>query len=223
MDRDRINKMIDDDRELESIMATAMRQVGREHDDRLVAEMSAMDEEAMRREIAKSKVLIHRQPLLKRMVSSVYFRAAAACIVCVLLIWGAAFLPFTETKSSGYATMFNQYYTEYNATPFDAQGDRLNTNGKKSTAQLIEDASQLLSQRSRQSTRRAIEILEWLLDNQWRKTSLDPEIHWYLGLAYLKDGQKADAQTQFEIVKASGKSHAAEAASLLSDLASKKK
>ena len=212
--------MINDDKEMDMLLGEAMRNVARKRDEKLIDEIAAMDEDEFRRALAISKMQTTKiKPFWWRVVHSPITRVAAAVIVCALVIWGVTFISFPPSTQPAYASMFNAYYHDFKVEQYEAEGNLANPKGYKSTEGMIKEASVLLSKTSHRSTRKAIEKLERLLYKiDDRKKEYDSDAHWYLGLAYLKNGEKQKAVEQFEIVKALNNKHVAEASDLLKKL-----
>jgi len=149
-----------------------------------------------------------------------FTRLAAACAIVALIIVGIERLNLGGTAQNGYATLFNTYYKEYTVSgeTFSAGKNKLNAAGQANTASIIQDASRLINKkRSRQALHEGITSLEDLLKKPYRR-DLEHEIHWYLGLGYLKDNRVSKAREEFRKVIELKSSHTADARKLLEEI-----
>lgn len=179
----------------EQIVSEATHNVGSHRDRKLIEGIGELSHEDL------DKLLPPRRKRAKEIRMTI-FRLAAACIVVAIVIVGIGHLYIGRNVQHASASLFNTYYKEYKmtSTSFDAAGDRINALGGKSTAAYIEEASTLISKKhSKHDLRRGIHLLERLLTYNY-KVSLANEIHWYLGLGYLKDNLNDKAKAEFRIV-----------------------
>lgn len=219
MENSKLDNIIDDDRQFERLLMQAMSKQGREKDKEIISSLRDTTEEQLRESLAdptstqavKSKFVWYK---------SVVFRAAAACIIFAVCFFGLSRIDFGRRDQNQYASLFNTYYSDHavNLQLFQSGGDNYNVAGGKSTAKILEEASRDLKSNSNRKVARGIAKLENLLTLNYKK-SLASEIHWYLGLGYLKQGRVELSRKELETVVAFGKAHADEAKSLLENKA----
>lgn len=185
------------DNNFENLLNEALRRAGDEQDKELIETMMDLDETELRN--------ITRAPHKIRWHQTVYFRALAACLVLGFVIYGISQVTIVNPNQSSYATIFNEYYHTPNIdlTAFDAGGDRLNQNNALNTKGILEQATRLMAQPGRKSTRQGIAKLENLLKGGRYRKDLEHEIHWYLALGYVKEGQTAKAKEQLRMIPTS--------------------
>jgi len=151
-----------------------------------------------------------------------FYRIAAACAVLAIILVGIDMLDLGSTSQTSYASLFDNYYKEYKFDPktFSAGRDRVNAQGYKNTAAVIEEASVLINAKnSQKSLRKGIRKLENLLSKETYKKGLEHEIHWYLGLAYLKDNNKTKARRELKkVIDLDSPTHKQDAKSLLKQI-----
>lgn len=199
------------DNNFENLLNEALRRAGDEQDKELIETMMDLDETELRN--------ITRAPHKIRWHQTVYFRALAACLVLGFVIYGISQVTIVNPNQSSYATIFNEYYHTPNIdlTAFDAGGDRLNQNNALNTKGVLEQATKLIAQPGRKSTKQGIAKLENLLNEGKYRKDLEHEIHWYLALGYVKDGQIEKAKKQLRLIPRSSH-HKKDANKLLSEL-----
>jgi|GEM_PF-1054647 len=149
-----------------------------------------------------------------------FLRIAAAIALLAVIILGIDKLNLGGTaQQKSHASLFETYYKEYNSgETFSAEGDEMNANGKPNTAKIIQDASILINKKhSKRALHRGISRLEYLLTIGY-KPELEHEIHWYLGLAYLKDNRVSKAKEEFQKVIYLKSPHSEDAKYLLKKL-----
>ena len=195
----------------EDILTEAIRRAGVEQDKELLESMMTMDEADMRS--------LAKPPRKVRWHQTVYFRAMAACLILGVVIYGLSQVSIVNPNQTSYATIFNEYYHTPNIdlTTYDAGGDRLNQNNALNTKGVLERATKLIAKPGRKSTRQGIAKLEDLLKGGKYRKDLEHEIHWYLALGYVKDGQIENAKQQLKLIPNSSY-HKQDANKLLSEL-----
>lgn len=195
----------------EDILTEAIRRAGVEQDKELIESMMAMDEADMRS--------LAKPPRKVRWHQTVYFRAMAACLILGVVIYGLSQVSIVNPNQTSYATIFNEYYHTPNIdlTTYDAGGDRLNRNNALNTKGVLERATKLIAKPGRKSTRQGIAKLEDLLKGGKYRKDLEHEIHWYLALGYVKDGQIENAKQQLKLIPNSSY-HKQDANKLLAEL-----
>ena len=200
-----------DKNDFEELLNEALTRAGNEQDNELMRAMMDMDEEELRN--------ITMAPRKTPWYQSAYFRALAACLVLGVVVFGLSRVTIVNPNQNSYATLFYEYYHSPNIdlTTFDAGGDRLNQNNALNTKGILEQATQLMSKPGRKNTRQGIAKLENLLREGNYKKDLEHEIHWYLALGYVKDGQIANARKQLRLIPGSS-SHKDDALRLLKEL-----
>jgi len=220
--------------QVEELARRAMKNVAKRHDEAIVNEMRNMTHEQLDELMGRKKQTAapaaqtaapaaqtaapeQRKSTFRLMT---FTRLAAACAVVALIIVGIERLNLGGTAQNGYATLFNTYYKEYTVSgeTFSAGKNKLNAAGQANTASIIQDASRLINKkRSRQALHEGITSLEDLLKKPYRR-DLEHEIHWYLGLGYLKDNRVSKAREEFRKVIDLKSSHTADARKLLEEL-----
>jgi len=217
--------------QIEQLVQEAMPKVAKRHDEEIINGLSNMSHQQLDEildSIKKGKTETEgtsdssvKEDTPKHHARIMTFvRLAVACAVILLIIVGIDHLNLGGTTSNGYASLFNTYYKEYKVSDetFSAGEDKLNTNGKANTAYMIQEASQFINNKhSRQSLHKGIARLEHLLTLQYRP-ELEHEIHWYLGLAYLKDNRINKAREEFQKVIYLKSPHSADAKKLLEQM-----
>lgn len=195
----------------EDILTEAIRRAGVEQDKELLESMMAMDEDDMRS--------LAKPPRKVRWHQTVYFRAMAACLILGVVIYGLSQVSIVNPNQTSYATIFNEYYHSPNIdlTTYDAGGDRLNRYNALNTKGVLERATKLIAKPGRKSTRQGIAKLEDLLKGGKYRKDLEHEIHWYLALGYVKDGQIENAKQQLKLIPNSSY-HKQDANKLLAEL-----
>lgn len=188
-----------EDQAFEQLLTQAVQNVGTHRDRALIKSLGYMTHEQLE--------LMLRPQQRRGSTLMTLARLAAACAVVAVIIVAVGRLNFGGNTQYENASLFNSYYKEYNVSnaTFDAASDRINTLGGKSTAAYIEEASILISKKhSKHDLRRGIALLEQLLTYGY-KPELAHEIHWYLGLGYLKDNRtdkvKSEMLTVIELEK----------------------
>lgn len=195
----------------ENLLNEALRRAGDEQDRELKEAMMDMDEAGLRSmTVAPRKI---------HWFQTVYFRALAACLVLGVIIYGVSQVTVVNPNQSSYATLFNEYYHMPNIdlTTFDAGGDRLNSNNALNTKGVLEHATKLIAQPGRKNTKQGIAKLENLLNGGNCRKDLEHEVHWYLALGYVKDGQIENAKKQLNLIPNSSY-HKKDANKLLAEL-----
>ena len=215
MTKNKLENIIDDDRQFERLLKIAMADKGRETDNQIISALRETTEEQLRDSLANPTAPQIIKPKTA-WYKSVVFRAAAACIIFAVCFFGITRIDFGKSNQGQYASLFNTYYNDQavNLELFQTGGDNYNVSGGKSTAKILEEASLELNSNSNRRVAQGVAKLENLLTLNYKK-SLAPEIHWYLGLGYLKQGRVELARKEMETVVAFGKAHSGEAKSLL--------
>lgn len=178
----------------EQLVSEAVNNVGRKRDNALLKNIGAMSHEELDQ--------LLRPQRKKHTPIMTIVRLAAACAAVLVIIIAVGQLDLGSNTRYGNASLFNTYYKAYrtDAAAFDAAGDHINAMGGKSTAAYIEEASTLINKKhSKHDLRRGIALLERLLTYNY-KSSLANEIHWYLGLGYLKDNRTDKAKSELRMV-----------------------
>lgn len=219
MENSNLDNIIDDDRQFEALLRQAMSNQGRKKDNEIISSLRDMTEEQLMESLSSPTSSQATKPKFD-WYKSVAFRAAAACIIFAVCLFGISRIDFGRSDQNQYASLFNTYYNDQavDLQLFQTGGDNYNVAGGKSTAKILEEASRDLKSNSNRKVARGIAKLENLLTLNYKK-SLAPEIHWYLGLGYLKQGRVELARKEMETVVAFGKAHADEAKSLLENKA----
>lgn len=227
--KDKIRNIIKDDEQFLDSLGIAMEHVGKERDQKTVDSIKSMEEDDFRSMIAGMKGDdIHVElpdvdvpsivPLWKR----TYVRLIAACIVAFLVI-GVAHKVDIKTDANQYASLFKTYggfnsLTEKKLEEYKiGDNKRVNGKGAKTTAAILEESAKLICTGNISETKTGVSELKQLLTLNY-KPSLAPEIHWYLGMGYLKLNMPTDAKIELEYVKKAGKAHASEAAEILEQI-----
>jgi len=230
------------EKQIEQLVQEAMPEVGRRYDDEIVDALKGTTKEQLMQileEVKKkepAETLVSDKPIdiddldkendgttptaatpKKKNYVMTFLRLAAACAVLVLIIVAIERMDFGTTSQKGNATLYNTYYKEYvSKETFSANGDVKNPYGKANTAKIIQDASKLINDKhSRRALHNGIRRLERLLAENNFRPDLEHEIHWYLGLGYLKDNRVAKAREEFQKVIYLKSPHSADAKELL--------
>lgn len=178
----------------EQLVSEAVNNIGVKRDKAMIEHIGGMTHEELDQ-------LLHPKRKRRATIMTIV-RLAAACAAVLVIIIAVGQLDLGGNTRYGNASLFNTYYKEYrmDATSFDAAGDHINAMGGKSTAAYIEEASTLINKKhSKHDLRRGITLLERLLTYNY-KPSLANEIHWYLGLGYLKDNRTDKAKSELRMV-----------------------
>jgi len=213
------NKELNDS-QIEQLVRDSMTEVGKRHDDAIVDALSEMTDKQLDELLGEKQRMEIPVKTKNRSRIMTFVRLAVACAILLLIIVGIEHLNLGGTSQNGYASLFNTYYKEYKVSgeTFSAGKDKLNAHGKANTAYIIQEASRLISKKhSRQALHKGIGLLEDLLTLQY-KPELEHEIHWYLGLAYLKDNRITKARDEFQKVIYLNSSHSADAKTLLEQM-----
>lgn len=225
--KEKIRDIIKDEKQFEQVLKTAMENVGKERDQHTVGSMKSMDEADFCAMIAGMKgddihvdlPGIDETPVTIPLWKRTYMRVIAACIAAILVISIAQYVD-VNTGSSQYASLFGTY-GKYDAKQLETYkiGDnkRINGKGAKTTAAILEESAKLICNGNVKDTRQGVQKLKELLTLNY-KPSLAPEIHWYLGMGYLKLNQPSDAKIELQYVKNAGKAHASEAEKVLQEI-----
>lgn len=226
--KEKVRNIIKDNSQFEQVLGTAMESVGKERDQRTVNSMKAMSEDDFCAMISGMRGKdIHVElpdgdeeakaiPLWRR----TYVRLIAACIVALLAI-GIVQKIDISTGSNQYASLFETYGSFNELTKKQLEeykiGDnkRINKKGGRTTAAILEESAGLICNGNISDTRNGVQQLKELLVLKECKQSLKPEIHWYLGLGYLKLNMPTEAKYELEIVKNTQSPHASDAAEVL--------
>lgn len=189
----------------ERFLTQSVDNVGRQRDNALLGQIGSMSHDEL-------DYILHAQPVRRRTPVMTIVRLAAACVAIAVIITIVGHIDFGISTQYGNASLFNTYYREYKVdnAAFNVTGDRINNLGGKNTAAYIEEASILINRKhSKHDLRRGITLLEQLLTYGYEPL-LAHEIHWYLGLGYLKDNRMNKAEREFrtviELEKTQGKS-----------------
>ena len=227
--KEKIRNIIKDDEQFEQALGVAMENVGKERDQKTVDSIKNMTEDDFSAMLAgmkdddiqvelpgidepvKGKVI----PLWKR----TYIRVIAACLLLVLVV-GVVRNVDLNTGSNQYASLFDTYnnfneQTRKHLTEYKiGDNKRINGKGAKTTAAILEESAKLICTGNVSDTKEGVQKLKELLTLNY-KPSLAPEIHWYLGMGYLKLNMPTEATYELELVKKAHGAHASEAADVL--------
>jgi len=191
------------EKEIEQLLRESMANVGKRHDEGITDALKGMSHDELDEMLGRARkesAMTESGSGKRRMMTLI--RLAAACAVLFVVILGIEHLNLGGVTQTGYASLFNTYYKEYkvNDEMFSAGKEKLNANGKANTAYIIQEASRLINKKhSRKSLHKGIDLLEKLLTIDY-KQDLEHEIHWYLGLAYLKDNRTSKAREELQKV-----------------------
>ena len=184
-----------------ALLSKAMGIVGDRRDRAIVSSVSRMSEAEFKAMLSEPGDAVAPDKGRRRARVYLMIRLAAACAVLMLVLVGINYMNIGKSTRST-ASMFNDYYkTSYNikSAPFDARNDKVNVQGRRSTASYLEESSKMICSHNIREVRKGVKELEKLLTWGY-KPELSHEIHWYLGLGYLKDNRIDDAMEQFHIV-----------------------
>lgn len=233
--KEKIRNIIKNDEQFEQALGVAMENVGKERDQKTVDSIKSMTEDDFRAMLDGMKdddILVELPPVaadenpesgkVVPLWKRTYMRVIAACIVAILVI-GLANKVNISTGSEQYASLFDRYgnfnaLTEKRLAEYKiGDNKRINGKGAKTTAAILEESAKCICTGNISETKEGVEKLKELLLLNY-KPSLAPEIHWYLGMGYLKLNQPNDAKIELEYVKNAGKTHAADAATVLTEM-----
>ena len=230
--KEKIRNIIKDDEQFEQALGVAMENVGKERDQKTVdsiknmteddfsAMLAGMEDDDIQVELpgidepVKDKTV----PLWKR----TYIRVIAACLLLVLVV-GVVRNVDLNTGSNQYASLFDTYnnfndQTRQHLTEYKiGDNKRINGKGAKTTAAFLEESAKLICTGNVSDTKEGVQKLKELLTLNY-KPSLAPEIHWYLGMGYLKLNMPTEATYELELVKKAHGAHASEAAKILEQI-----
>jgi len=204
------------DQQLEELVSEAIQNVGKRRDEALANELKKMSHEELDELLNETKQT--DAPVARHARIGTILRFAAACAVLLLVLAGIHQLNLGNTTQNGYASLFDTYYKKYtdvDSKTFSAGEEKLNAKGKANTAYMIQVASVLINKNSKRSLHKGTALLEKLLKELPYKPELEHEIHWYLGLAYLKDNRIEKARNEFQAVIHLKSPHSADAKKLL--------
>ncbi|MCQ2245002.1 MAG: hypothetical protein MJZ32_12190 [Bacteroidaceae bacterium] len=228
--KEKIRDIIKNEKQFKQVLETAMENVGKERDQQIVGSMKNMNEADFCAMIANMKgddihvdlPGIDQPPVAIPLWKRTYMKVIAACIAAILVISLAQYVD-VNTGSSQYASLFDTYnnfneQTRKHLTEYKIGDDkRINGKGAKTTAAILEESAKLICTGNVSDTKAGVQNLKELLTLNY-KPSLAPEIHWYLGMGYLKLNQPSDAKIELQSVKNAGKAHASEAAKVLEEI-----
>lgn len=231
--KEKIRNIIKDEKQFEQVLGVAMENVGIERDRKTVESIKNMTENDFRAmldgmkgddihvdlpvaaaALESGKVV----PLWKR----TYMRVIAACML-VLVVVGVVRNVDLNTGSNQYASLFDTYnnfneQTRQHLTEYKiGDNKRINGKGAKTTAAILEESAKLICLGNVKDTKEGVRKLKELLTLNY-KPSLAPEIHWYLGMGYLKLNMPTEATYELELVKKANSTHASEAAKILEQI-----
>lgn len=232
--KEKIRNIIKDEKQFEQVLEVAMDNVGKERDKQIVSSIQNMSEDDFSAMIAGMKDDDIQEeiaaaatakpgtsktvPLWKR----TYMRVIAACLLLVLVV-GVVRNVDLNTGSNQYASLFDTYnnfneQTRKHLTEYKiGDNKRINGKGAKTTAAILEESAKLICTGNVSDTKAGVQKLKELLTLNY-KPSLAPEIHWYLGMGYLKLNMPTEATYELELVKKANGAHASDAAKILEQI-----
>lgn len=223
--KEKIRNIIKDEKQFEQVLEVAMDNVGKERDKQIVSSIQNMSEDDFSAMIAGMKdddiqveLPVKVVPLWKR----TYMRVIAACLLLVLVV-GVVRNVDLNTGSNQYASLFDTYnnfneQTRKHLTEYKiGDNKRINGKGAKTTAAILEESAKLICTGNVSDTKAGVQKLKELLTLNY-KPSLGPEIHWYLGMGYLKLNMPTEATYELELVKKANGAHASDAAKILEQI-----
>lgn len=223
--KEKIRNIIKDEKQFEQVLEVAMDNVGKERDKQIVSSIQNMSEDDFSAMIAGMKdddiqveLPVKVVPLWKR----TYMRVIAACLLLVLVV-GVVRNVDLNTGSNQYASLFDTYnnfneQTRKHLTEYKiGDNKRINGKGAKTTAAILEESAKLICTGNVSDTKAGVQKLKELLTLNY-KPSLAPEIHWYLGMGYLKLNMPTEATYELELVKKANGAHASDAAKILEQI-----
>jgi len=232
------------DKQIEKLVRESIQKVGRQQDKMLVEQIKGMTREEFDEILGRRKKTAEKPaaasgtrgraaevtvPAAGHKFMPIFRMAVAAGIV-LLMILGVNRLYLGTVPQNSYATLFDKYYgSGYKAAhqkrtneTFDAGDNVKNAKGYPNTAKIIQDASEQINGHSRRELRQGTKKLENMLKRGNYNKRLEHEIHWYLGLAYLRNGREAKAREELlEVVNLNSPTHSAQAKELLQELKKK--
>lgn len=223
--KEKIRNIIKDEKQFEQVLEVAMDNVGKERDKQIVSSIQNMSEDdfsamitGMKDDDIQVELPVKVVPLWKR----TYMRVIAACLLLVLVV-GVVRNVDLNTGSNQYASLFDTYnnfneQTRKHLTEYKiGDNKRINGKGAKTTAAILEESAKLICTGNVSDTKAGVQKLKELLTLNY-KPSLAPEIHWYLGMGYLKLNMPTEATYELELVKKANGAHASEAAKILEQI-----
>ncbi len=227
--KEKIRNIIKDEKQFEQVLEVAMDNVGKERDKQIVGSIQNMSEDDFSAMIAGMKdddLQVELpgidEPKIVPLWKRTYMRVIAACIAAILVISIAQYVD-VNTGSSQYASLFDTYnnfneQTRKHLTEYKiGDNKRINGKGAKTTAAILEESAKLICTGNVSDTKAGVQKLKELLTLNY-KPSLGPEIHWYLGMGYLKLNMPTEATYELELVKKANGAHASEAAKILEQI-----
>jgi len=228
--KEKIRDIISDEKQFENVLETSMEKVGKKRDQNILGSINNMKEDDFSKMIEGLKGDdIHVElpdtdgedgkvvPLWRR----TYIKLIAACVVAICLI-GIANQFNLSAGDNQYASLFGNNgkfdKIEKQLQEFKI-GDNRRVNGKggRTTAAILEESAEKICDGNVRETKEGVSKLKELLTLNYNP-ALESEIHWYLGMGYLKLNQPTDAKIELEYVKKRGGVHANEASSILKQI-----
>lgn len=226
--KEEARKIIENDKAFENVLESAMERVGKERDQKTLADMKKMDEEDFRKMIEGMKgsditVDVIDNSLKTKIVSlfadRTILKIAVACIIAIVAI-GIVHKVDMGAGANKCASMFEQY-AKYDGVRMESYkvGDnsRVNIKGFKSTAAILEESAKKICEGSIRDTKEGVADLKTLLTLNYKK-NLEPEIHWYIALGYLKLNDTSAAKLELDMVNGFNSLHKNEAVSILKQI-----
>lgn len=227
--KEKIRNIIKDEKQFEQVLEVAMDNVGKERDKQIVSSIQNMSEDDFSAMIAGMKdddLQVELpgidEPKIVPLWKRTYMRVIAACIAAIIVISIAQYVD-VNTGSSQYASLFDTYnnfneQTRKHLTEYKiGDNKRINGKGAKTTAAILEESAKLICTGNVSDTKAGVQKLKELLTLNY-KPSLAPEIHWYLGMGYLKLNMPTEATYELELVKKANGAHASDAAKILEQI-----
>jgi len=198
------------DKQIEQLVDEVIPNVIKQHDDEMVSQLGKMSHEQLDELLGRKKQTTTETPTTSETSAAprrariiTFARLAAGCAVLVLILVGIDHLNLGTITPQKNAQLFKNNFNEYkwNGQTFSAGGNTKNSRGEANTAYIIQEASKLIGEtNSRKNLNKGISYLERMITKRNFKPELEHEIHWYLGLAYLKDNRISEARDEFQKV-----------------------
>lgn len=227
--KEKIRNIINDESQFEHSLEELMEMVGKERDQKIVDSVKNMGEENFRAMLSgmrgkplhvdlpdvddtdSTKVV----PLWRR----TYLKVIAVCAVALLVIGVAYKVDFNPSANQS-ALLFKTYGSFDGLTQKKLEvykiGDKKRINGKggKTTAAILEESAKKICDSNLREAKEGVAELKELLTLDYKR-SLAPEIHWYLGMGYLRLNMPKDAKIELKYVEKMKGAHASEATDVL--------
>lgn len=227
--KEKIRNIIKDEKQFEQVLEVAMDNVGKERDKQLVGSIQNMSENDFSAMIAGMKdddlqveIPGIDTPKVVPLWKRTYIRVIAACLLAFVVVSVVRNVDL-NTGNNQYASLFDTYnnfneQTRKHLTEYKiGDNKRINGKGAKTTAAILEESAKLICTGNVSDTKAGVQKLKELLTLNY-KPSLGPEIHWYLGMGYLKLNMPTEATYELELVRKANSVHASEAADVLNKM-----